>query len=71
MNNTPKLCVVCNEKPARQKFCSDCRHTQTLKRLALRWRSDEAYRERHKIAARLSFRKLHGIETETETGAEE
>ena len=64
--NTKKLCVVCNEKPARQKFCPDCRHGQTLKRLALRWKSDEEYRERHKVAARLSFRKCHGVEATEE-----
>jgi hypothetical protein len=62
MNTPKKLCIVCNDKPARQKFCADCRRTQTLKRLALRWKSDEAYRERHKVAARLSFRRRHGIE---------
>ena len=66
MKTVKKVCIVCNEKPARQKFCAECRREQTLKRLALRWKSDQEYRERHKVTARLSFRRRHVIETTEE-----
>lgn len=59
---TKRMCVLCGSKEVRQKFCADCRRINTLSRLSKKWKSDEAYRERHREAARLSFRKCHGVD---------
>lgn len=59
-----KYCQRCEKKAVRKLYCEDCRKDITLERLSNKWFSDAAYREKHKIAARLSFRRTHMV-TET------
>lgn len=56
-----KICLLCKVEPVRQKYCAKCRHNRALQRLAHKWKSDVEHRERHRVAAKLSFRKRHGL----------
>jgi hypothetical protein len=59
-----KYCLRCKEKSVRKMYCADCRKIVTLERLKDKWQADAAHREKHKIAARMSFRRTHFV-TET------
>ena len=59
-----RYCERCEKVQVRKRFCPGCRKTITLERLSNKWYTDAAYREKHKIAARLSFRRTHMV-TET------
>ena len=59
-----KYCSKCEKVQVRKLYCEKCRKDITLERLSTKWYSDATYREKHKIAARLSFRRTHGV-TET------
>jgi hypothetical protein len=56
-----KYCTKCGKVPVRKLYCSDCRRDITLERMRFKWQTDPEYRDRHRVAARLSFRKTHGI----------
>lgn len=53
-----KYCVKCGNKEVRKMYCIDCRRNVSLDRLKNKWKNDPDYRERHRKAARLSFRRL-------------
>lgn len=55
-----KYCVKCGNKEVRKLYCEDCRRDVALTRLRDKWQNDENYRERHRLAARLSFRRRRG-----------
>jgi hypothetical protein len=61
---TVKYCLKCEKVAVRKKYCVNCRKIVTLERLRDKWQSDASYREKHKIAARMSFRRTHFV-TET------
>lgn len=65
-----KYCVKCGNKEVRKLYCGDCRRDVALARLRNKWQNDENYRERHRVAARLSFRRRKGKTTRLEVAAE-
>ena len=53
----PKKCEKCKEKEVTHKYCKECAREVRLERYRILWASDEKYRERHRLAAKMSFRR--------------
>lgn len=57
---SPKMCEKCNSVPVSHKYCKECSRAVRLERYKHLWANSEDYREKHRLAAKMSFRRRRG-----------
>jgi hypothetical protein len=53
----PKVCEKCTKVPVTHKYCKDCARTIRLDRYKNLWANNAEYRDKHRLAAKMSFRR--------------
>lgn len=53
----PKVCEKCELIIVTHKYCKPCSRLVRLDRYKKLWATDEEYRQRHRLAAKMSFRR--------------
>lgn len=53
----PKMCQKCNLVVVTHKYCKPCARQVRLDKYKTLWATNEEYREQHRLAAKMSFRR--------------
>jgi hypothetical protein len=60
----PKMCEKCSLVIVTHKYCKPCSRIVRLERYKTLWATNEEYRQKHRLAAKLSFRrKAHSVKS--------
>ena len=54
---SPKLCEKCGTIPVSHKYCKECAKQIKLDKYKELWATNEEYRVKHRLAAKMSFRR--------------